>query len=1491
MSTLHQVSVDLPPDILTKDQLDDDGWAQADPRYCMRAGKRLLDRFARRRKAFGASPEVRKLCEITVIGLNMLACRALRQADQPIVAQPLKVTLIDDALRMLQQAGEICGGRDSAGVQNTERSESDSAGLHVEEHFNRTDELFEEPQQRLLMQTTTLNNCACVLRKCGDLPGALRCLEAALQLENTIMAKYPDALKQNKKPANPDTDVKLAEVDATGRHTSLMTKPPTHNPAGTHLNMCAILSKLKRHEEALEHAQSAIMLINLGKSPSSASDGAGNLTSVKAIAHYNLAVEQESLGHLKMSAASYRTSVTIAESDLGTEHTLTKSITQNAQAGLKSLTRRANSRTSRGGNKSLGRSRRRRRSREGSTKTAIELESTSSRTKKNTTQRLRQRPASAHASRNSEASTARHSSTKKRNTSANGRHSRIKKKRPQSAKSVSSKIWSRQQESSALQNVKQHREGVEVFTLQKVPPPPTIQSIASPLPPVHSSKDDDHDYNTIEGPSSAEGLLKMDSNIWGSYVFPPRIMQAGEKENSCENTTSVNGMHNDLVHDYSRMSELKKSRRDRWMVHSTQNSSPEDGKLVEPENQVLYRHKAVQKAQKRNSAESNATFRSGSGRMRQKKSRRPQSAVSRRRPLLDIKNSKISEKGTHTGSTRRKNRPASATRKIRTGSRSGLPLMTNFESFLGDRSAFSKRAPKIPNPLTGDLSKRLYPNAKRQNDHDDGNRSEIEITSSRSTSSRDSAVSSYASYNDNSNSFSNSLDQMKLNDVPTSEKQDACTLPHTLAVSIPGTRRKYYKESVSQRVSKTSAFCSNGSAKAMPMPPPVQISNIKSGQKPKTTRQRVPEARTNKSKGLGMVKAVTSEVSTLPSKELGYQGNKYKEDSLRAHIYWARNYKASVQIQSMFRGHLSRKRNLVEAGKQMKLQHENRKHKAATLIQTAVRKHQARKTIIKRQKSITQLQRAWQSKVMKLAASEFSLEMKRVSHRNIQKDAKLQTHKKKSRLYMFLKKKEKKSRQEKSSGHTCEALHSNQERSIFSKKWNSATKIVQKILENRRRKVELKKEKKKKEEEMKYERAASRIALWYRRTMFIKRCKMRAFRACYRRNQASVTIQMFMIWYAKVLPSCKTRYDSHMREIKSAIFVQSCIRGWILRARLVRLNAARLSRAANVLQRAFRCYKARKQFLEMKHTQHLFYSLSALKLQSAMRGYLGRKLAFQAKEKLSEQIALQVQQDILNAQKEGACLSFQTYVWRPYRARALLEVKRKEKNIQLARQRTQCAIIIQSCFRSYSAKLLARRLSHQKMLRVMNYSAVRIQSCCKGYLVRVGRQRRNSALIIQKNVRGKAQRSTFMNMMHAIILLQTTMRRYIAKKEMLLRRKIEGLDHSERDKLEDGALACLSPMSMDPCVTLRAFSTSGMNLAYEVMQAVHQAENYAAQIERELMGIDGGHVEDFSDDSEGMSGEEEPHRHQAEQNLNLSTHKFPIASSLQKLIHVSGLSQ
>ena len=72
-------------------------------------------------------------------------------------------------------------------------------------------------------RAVTYNNLACYYRRQGKLHAALSYLQKALKIEARL--------------------------------------PNVENPADTHLNMCAVLSQLGRHAGALEHAQSALILL------------------------------------------------------------------------------------------------------------------------------------------------------------------------------------------------------------------------------------------------------------------------------------------------------------------------------------------------------------------------------------------------------------------------------------------------------------------------------------------------------------------------------------------------------------------------------------------------------------------------------------------------------------------------------------------------------------------------------------------------------------------------------------------------------------------------------------------------------------------------------------------------------------------------------------------------------------------------------------------------------------------------------------------------------------------------------------------------------------------------------------------------------------------------------------------------------------------------------------------------------------------------------
>lgn len=78
-------------------------------------------------------------------------------------------------------------------------------------------------QHSTQFKSVTLNNLGCFYRRTGKLRTSLHYLEQALEME-------------------------------------LKTENPT-SVADTHLNLCAVLSQLKKHEEALEHVLMAIVLL------------------------------------------------------------------------------------------------------------------------------------------------------------------------------------------------------------------------------------------------------------------------------------------------------------------------------------------------------------------------------------------------------------------------------------------------------------------------------------------------------------------------------------------------------------------------------------------------------------------------------------------------------------------------------------------------------------------------------------------------------------------------------------------------------------------------------------------------------------------------------------------------------------------------------------------------------------------------------------------------------------------------------------------------------------------------------------------------------------------------------------------------------------------------------------------------------------------------------------------------------------------------------
>ena len=142
-------------------------------------------------------------------------------------------------------------------------------------------------------RAVTNNNLACYHRRRGKLNLALKCLKKTLRLEANL--------------------------------------PDVKHPGDTHLNVCAVLSQLGRHSQALEHAQAALILLQeeLFDPAQHEEDGGGispDRIAVLCIAYHNIGAENEFLKQWAMAVESYKKGSELADAHLGDAHGITATL-------------------------------------------------------------------------------------------------------------------------------------------------------------------------------------------------------------------------------------------------------------------------------------------------------------------------------------------------------------------------------------------------------------------------------------------------------------------------------------------------------------------------------------------------------------------------------------------------------------------------------------------------------------------------------------------------------------------------------------------------------------------------------------------------------------------------------------------------------------------------------------------------------------------------------------------------------------------------------------------------------------------------------------------------------------------------------------------------------------------------------------------------------------------------------------------------------------
>jgi len=139
----------------------------------------------------------------------------------------------------------------------------------------------------------TCNNLGCYYKKTGKFHGALSYLRRALKME---------------------TELNTDEVTL----------------AGTHLNLCAILSKLEKHTKAVQHALCALELMS--NVVASSSRATIEEYTVLAVSYHNVGMEREFLGQWDQAATAFQHGYQVAKRLLGDSHPLSMTLQKNCEA-------------------------------------------------------------------------------------------------------------------------------------------------------------------------------------------------------------------------------------------------------------------------------------------------------------------------------------------------------------------------------------------------------------------------------------------------------------------------------------------------------------------------------------------------------------------------------------------------------------------------------------------------------------------------------------------------------------------------------------------------------------------------------------------------------------------------------------------------------------------------------------------------------------------------------------------------------------------------------------------------------------------------------------------------------------------------------------------------------------------------------------------------------------------------------------------------------
>jgi len=213
---------------------------------------------------------------------------AVRCLENVLRAEQATVRQIQDTV-LSTLFERLAVGYNTLGMKNLKEGNTDISCKFFEKAEALTDpaNLHMNKESRLVLRAVTYNNMGCFYKSMNKLHTALQYLQKAQQIEERSNGKC-------------------------------------QNPAGTHLNLCALLSQMGKHQDALNHAERAIKLLEAGPPPETTTGS--NSESLICVAYFNMGAEYEHLKKTHEALLAYERAYDNCQHELGNEHPLTQSI-------------------------------------------------------------------------------------------------------------------------------------------------------------------------------------------------------------------------------------------------------------------------------------------------------------------------------------------------------------------------------------------------------------------------------------------------------------------------------------------------------------------------------------------------------------------------------------------------------------------------------------------------------------------------------------------------------------------------------------------------------------------------------------------------------------------------------------------------------------------------------------------------------------------------------------------------------------------------------------------------------------------------------------------------------------------------------------------------------------------------------------------------------------------------------------------------------------